>query len=212
MAHGAVDVDAESMDSMGSEGAAGARSEPGAVVLIGTGALGDCCATAQRTTPTSIMHAQRAKVKFRGGARVALGVCATVAKEAPAGPDFLQRAFICLSSFRSPHLLLPLLPLASPPSPPRAPTPTMPVSRDPQDRDPLAAALRPPIDETEEEKASRIAEEEAARRVSHAIDEAIRQEKQQRKKQKLVRLLLLGQSESGPFRPSRRLPVPYINL
>ena len=68
------------------------------------------------------------------------------------------------------------------------------------------------IDETEEEKASRIAEEEAARRVSHAIDEAIRQEKQQRKKQKLVRLLLLGQSESGPFRLSRRLPVPYINL
>ena len=103
-------------------------------------------------------------------------------------------------------------PEAPPSSPPRAPTPTMPVSRDPQDRDPLAAALRPPIDETEEEKASRIAEEEAARRVSHAIDEAIRQEKQQRKKQKLVRLLLLGQSESGPFRPSRRLPVPYINL
>ena len=87
----------------------------------------------------------------------------------------------------------------------------MPVSRDPPDRDPLSAALRPPIDETEEEKASRIAEEEAAKRVSHAIDEAIRLEKQQRKKHKLVRLLLLGQSESGPFRVFRRVSRPHIN-
>ena len=88
----------------------------------------------------------------------------------------------------------------------------MPVSREVPDRDPLSAALRPPIDETEEEKASRIAEEEAARRVSHAIDEAIRQEKQQRKKQKLVRLLLLGQSESGPFLVSRRARISHITL
>ena len=89
----------------------------------------------------------------------------------------------------------------------------MPVSRSPQDRDPLSAALRPPIDETEEEKASRLAEEEAAKRVSHAIDEAIRLEKQQRKKHKLVRLLLLGQSESGTSRPPRRAQEPrtYAN-
>ena len=96
---------------------------------------------------------------------------------------------------------------SAPPSPssPSAPRPVlfrahpapMPVSRTTPDRDPLSAALRPPIDETEEEKASRIAEEEAAKRVSHAIDEAIRLERQQRKKHKLVRLLLLGQSESG---------------
>lgn len=73
----------------------------------------------------------------------------------------------------------------------------MPVSRDSSDRDPLAAALRPPIDETEEEKAHRLANEEAAKRVSHAIDEAIRLEDKQRKKRRQVRLLLLGQSESG---------------
>ncbi|KAI9062249.1 G-alpha-domain-containing protein [Trametes sanguinea] len=72
----------------------------------------------------------------------------------------------------------------------------MPVSREHHDRDPLSAALRPPIDETEEEKAQRLAEEEAAKRVSLAIDEAIRLEDKQRKKRKLVRLLLLGQSES----------------
>ncbi|KAI0360447.1 G-alpha-domain-containing protein [Trametes cingulata] len=72
----------------------------------------------------------------------------------------------------------------------------MPVSREPTDRDPLSAALRPPIDETEEEKAQRLASEEAAKRVSLAIDEAIRLEEKQRKKRRLVRLLLLGQSES----------------
>ncbi|KAI8986680.1 G-alpha-domain-containing protein [Trametes punicea] len=87
----------------------------------------------------------------------------------------------------------------------------MPVSREPADRDPLTAALRPPIDETEEEKAHRLAEEEAAKRVSLAIDEAIRLEDKQRKKRKLVRLLLLGQSESGKsttLRQFQRLYTP----
>ncbi|CDO70181.1 hypothetical protein BN946_scf184774.g9 [Trametes cinnabarina] len=87
----------------------------------------------------------------------------------------------------------------------------MPVSREPQDRDPLSAALRPPIDETEEEKAQRLAEEEAAKRVSLAIDEAIRLEDKQRKKRKPVRLLLLGQSESGKsttLRQFQRLYTP----
>lgn len=63
--------------------------------------------------------------------------------------------------------------------------------------DPLDAALRPPIDETNEEQAERMAKEEEALRVSQAIDESIRLEKLQRKKAKAVRLLLLGQSESG---------------
>ncbi|OBZ77764.1 Guanine nucleotide-binding protein alpha-1 subunit [Grifola frondosa] len=84
-------------------------------------------------------------------------------------------------------------------------------TRDPPDRDPLSAALRPPIDETEEEKASRVAEEDEAKRVSQAIDESIRMEKQQRKKQKVVRLLLLGQSESGKsttLRQFQRLYTP----
>ena len=83
----------------------------------------------------------------------------------------------------------------------------MPPTRDLPDRDPLSAALRPPIDESEEEKASRLAEEEAAKRISLAIDESIRLEKQQRKKHKLVRLLLLGQSESGPFHTTRRVRI-----
>ncbi|KAJ8474612.1 hypothetical protein ONZ51_g7112 [Trametes cubensis] len=85
------------------------------------------------------------------------------------------------------------------------------VSREPVDRDPLSAALRPPIDETEEEKAHRLADEEAAKRVSLAIDEAIKLEDKQRKKRRLVRLLLLGQSESGKsttLRQFQRLYTP----
>lgn len=63
--------------------------------------------------------------------------------------------------------------------------------------DPLDAVLRPPIDETEEEKQHRLSQEEEATRISQAIDDTIRQERLQRKKAKVVRLLLLGQSESG---------------
>lgn len=63
--------------------------------------------------------------------------------------------------------------------------------------DPLDAALRPPLDETEEEKAQRLSEEAEAKRISLEIDEGIKQEKQLRRKSKSVRLLLLGQSESG---------------
>lgn len=65
------------------------------------------------------------------------------------------------------------------------------------DRDPLDHVLRPPLDETEEERSIRLQTEEKAKRVSDAIDEAIRQERQAAKKKDVVRLLLLGQSESG---------------
>lgn len=64
-------------------------------------------------------------------------------------------------------------------------------------RDPLDDVLRPPTDETEEERTIRLQTEEEAKRVSDAIDEAIRQERQAAKKKDVIRLLLLGQSESG---------------
>lgn len=63
--------------------------------------------------------------------------------------------------------------------------------------DPLDVALRPPPDETPEEREQRIAREAEASRVSQAIDAGIKAEKQARKKKRIVRLLLLGQSESG---------------
>ena len=72
------------------------------------------------------------------------------------------------------------------------------------DDDPLAAALRPPPDESPEARAIRIAREEEAARVSQAIDEAIRVERQAHKKNKVVRVLLLGQSESG----ASHAPIP----
>jgi len=64
--------------------------------------------------------------------------------------------------------------------------------------DPLAAALLPPPDETPEDKAIRLKREEDAKKRSDYIDEMIRQEKLERKKNKAeVSVLLLGQSESG---------------
>ena len=68
-------------------------------------------------------------------------------------------------------------------------------------RDPLDDVLRPPLGETEEERFIRLQTEEKAKRVSDAIDEAIRQERQAAKKKDVVRLLLLGQSESGATLP-----------
>jgi hypothetical protein len=73
------------------------------------------------------------------------------------------------------------------------------------DDDPLTAALTPPQNETPEARAIRLSREEDARRVSQAIDESIRTERQTNKKHKIVRILLLGQSESGA-RYFRSLP------
>ncbi|EIM83217.1 G-alpha-domain-containing protein [Stereum hirsutum FP-91666 SS1] len=64
--------------------------------------------------------------------------------------------------------------------------------------DPLAAALRPPPNETSAAREARLQMEAEAQKVSDAIDEQLRQEKALLKKQKPdVKVLLLGQSESG---------------
>ena len=79
------------------------------------------------------------------------------------------------------------------------------------DDDPLAAALSPPPDESPETRAIRIAREEEALRVSQTIDESIRIERQANKKYKIVRVLLLGQSESGVCHSTHasRLAITY---
>ncbi|KAJ7323002.1 guanine nucleotide binding protein, alpha subunit [Mycena albidolilacea] len=77
--------------------------------------------------------------------------------------------------------------------------------------DPLDAVLRPPPDETQEEAAVREAREMEARRVSAQIDADIKAERQARRKKRIVRLLLLGQSESGKsttLRQFQRLYTP----
>lgn len=86
----------------------------------------------------------------------------------------------------------------------------------PNSLDPFEEALKPPPGETPEAKEARLRQEEAAKTRSDQIDAAIHQEKLARKKKKVVRvsritfkpvliiklrikvkLLLLGQSESG---------------
>lgn len=63
--------------------------------------------------------------------------------------------------------------------------------------DPLSRALAPPPDESPEERAAREAKEQEAVRISNAIDESLKAEKLAEKRKRMVKLLLLGQSESG---------------
>jgi hypothetical protein len=66
--------------------------------------------------------------------------------------------------------------------------------------DPLAIAIAPPRNEPPEDRETRERAELEARRVSDAIDDQIRQERSaMKKKKKPVKVLLLGQSESGAF-------------
>ncbi|KAF8906740.1 guanine nucleotide binding protein, alpha subunit [Gymnopilus junonius] len=82
----------------------------------------------------------------------------------------------------------------------------MPVSDDPLDQ-----VLRPPPDESQEERDIRLEREAEARRISQAIDASIKAERAARRKKRIVRLLLLGQSESGKsttLRQFQRLYTP----
>ena len=63
--------------------------------------------------------------------------------------------------------------------------------------DPLAAALLPPPGETQAEREGRIRAEEEAKKRSDNIDKMLREGERQRRKRKVVKVLLLGQSESG---------------
>lgn len=68
--------------------------------------------------------------------------------------------------------------------------------------DPLTAAIAPPPNETPAQKAERERQEEEDRRVNDEIDEMIRLERvSQRRKRRPVKVLLLGQSESGEASP-----------
>jgi guanine nucleotide-binding protein subunit alpha len=64
--------------------------------------------------------------------------------------------------------------------------------------DPLSLALTPPHDETPDEEAERLAKEAEARRISNEIDADLKAEAAVlKKRKKTLKLLLLGQSESG---------------
>jgi hypothetical protein len=64
--------------------------------------------------------------------------------------------------------------------------------------DPLTLAVAPAKDETHDQRLLREQSEAQARQISEEIDERIKQDKVAFKKwQKAVKVLLLGQSESG---------------
>jgi guanine nucleotide-binding protein alpha-1 subunit len=71
------------------------------------------------------------------------------------------------------------------------------------DNDPLAAAIAPPKNESNAARVVRLRAEAEARRVSDEIDEQLKQDRAARRRQRpCVKVLLLGQSESGTFRAS----------
>ncbi|KIK66216.1 hypothetical protein GYMLUDRAFT_928059 [Collybiopsis luxurians FD-317 M1] len=78
------------------------------------------------------------------------------------------------------------------------------------DVDPLALALAPPPNETPEERAEREIAEAEAVRISNEIDEQLKREKDaERKKKRPVKLLLLGQSESGKTATLKNFQLTY---
>jgi hypothetical protein len=66
------------------------------------------------------------------------------------------------------------------------------------EHDPLAAAIAPPPNETPVARTARLHAEAEARRVSDEIDEELKAERAARRRQRpCVKVLILGQSESG---------------
>nr|WBU87316.1 G-alpha-domain-containing protein [Ganoderma boninense] len=64
--------------------------------------------------------------------------------------------------------------------------------------DPLSKALQPPLDESPEERAARLHQQEDAIRVSKEIDDDIAlARKAYERRKKAIKILLLGQAESG---------------
>ncbi|KIO06988.1 hypothetical protein M404DRAFT_998427 [Pisolithus tinctorius Marx 270] len=63
--------------------------------------------------------------------------------------------------------------------------------------DPLAAAIQPPEDESPADRHRRLQAEHEAKLVSDRIDEMLREEKKEKRMKPEVKILLLGQSESG---------------
>ncbi|KAJ4494701.1 G-protein alpha subunit [Lentinula edodes] len=76
--------------------------------------------------------------------------------------------------------------------------------------DPLTEALKPPESETELERRARLEEEAEAKRVSEQIDEDLRLERESMKRKRGdVKLLLLGQAESGKSTLQRQFQLMY---
>jgi guanine nucleotide-binding protein subunit alpha len=66
--------------------------------------------------------------------------------------------------------------------------------------DPFIEFMLPPPDETPAQKTARLKREQDAQQVSDRIDEELKQERALAKKEKnVIKVLLLGQAESGKW-------------
>ncbi|PCH42467.1 G-protein alpha subunit [Wolfiporia cocos MD-104 SS10] len=76
--------------------------------------------------------------------------------------------------------------------------------------DPLSALLRPPPSESETDKALRLQREAEAKKINDKIDEEIKADRERYKKSKQdVKLLLLGQAESGKSTLQKQFQLMY---
>lgn len=63
--------------------------------------------------------------------------------------------------------------------------------------DPLSVALQPPPNESQLERENRLKAEQEAKKRSDNIDKMLRESDRRSRRRKTIRVLLLGQSESG---------------
>ncbi|TFK93955.1 G-protein alpha subunit [Polyporus arcularius HHB13444] len=78
------------------------------------------------------------------------------------------------------------------------------------DADPFSLFLRPPASETEHERVTRLHREADAKRISDSIDEEIKADRERMRKSKQdIRLLLLGQAESGKSTLQKQFQLMY---
>ncbi|THG93770.1 hypothetical protein EW026_g7559 [Hermanssonia centrifuga] len=75
--------------------------------------------------------------------------------------------------------------------------------------DPLTRALAPPPNESPNEREQRLRAEAEAQRKSDQIDEVLKAERATLKKRKIMRMLLLGQSESGKSTTLKNMQLTY---